>query len=51
MRLFFKLISMDDFYYNYLDDQNPVLVCIDIKKEQIEKKINETLIKNKILKK
>ena len=51
MRLFFKLISMDGFYYSYLDEESPVLVSIDVKKEQIEKKINETLIKNKILKK
>lgn len=50
MKLFFKLIAMDDFSCNYLDDGiPPVLVCIDITKEQIEKKINETLVKNKIL--
>jgi len=50
MRVFFKLITIDGFHYNLLDDTNPVLVCIDVKKEQIEKKINEVLLKNKILK-
>lgn len=51
MKLFFKLIAADNFYYDYLDDDNPVLVCIDVQKEQIEKRIQETLIRNKILKK
>ena len=50
MNLFLKLITIDEFHYNLLDDTNPVLVCIDVKKEQIEKKINEVLLKNKILK-
>jgi len=50
MRLFFKLISLDDFYFSTLDDDNPVLVCIGVKKEQIERKINEVLLKNHILK-
>lgn len=51
MQLFFKLIADDGFYCDYLDDANPVLVCIDINKNQIEKRIQETLLKNKILKK
>ena len=51
MKLFFKLITMDNFYYNYSDDCAQVRVYIDVKKDQIERKINETLLKNKILKK
>lgn len=51
MSLFFKLIKLDGFYYNYLFNDNYVSVFLNITKKQIDNKIEETLLKNKILKK
>ena len=49
-RLLFKLLYEDGFYINYLDDDNPILVHIEIDKYKVNKIINSTLLKNKVLK-
>ena len=49
-RLLFKLLYEDGFYINYLDDDNPILVYIEIDKYKVDKIIKSTLLKNKVLK-
>ena len=49
-KLLFRLLSSDGFYIDYLDDANPILVCIDIGKYQVENIIKEVLLRNKVLK-
>lgn len=50
INLLFKLLSFDGFNISIFDKTNPKLAVIEISKEQIEEKIEETLLKNKILK-
>lgn len=50
MDLFFKLISFDGFVTTINKTENAILVYLDITKTQIHKNIEETLLKNKILK-
>lgn len=50
IKLLFKLLQEDGFYINYLDDDDPMLVHIEITKYDIEKCIKSTLLRNKVLK-
>lgn len=50
IKLLFKLLYEDGFYINYLDDDDPMLVHIEITKYDIEKCIKSTLLRNKVLK-
>ena len=45
----FKLLHEDDFYVNYLDDDNKMLVYVEISKYDIEKCIKSTLLRYKVL--
>jgi len=47
--LLFKLLKEDGFNIYYLDDTSPLLVYIETNKNNVEKIIKSTLLKNKVL--
>ena len=49
IRLLFRLLSEDEFFYDYLDDED-MLVYIETDKYKLNKKVESVLLKNKILK-
>jgi len=50
INLLFKLLSFDGFNISVFDEINQNLVVLEISKEKIEEKIEETFLKNQILK-
>ena len=49
--LLIKLLYLDGFHYDYLEDEDKYMVFVEIDKHTINKNISSILLKNKILKK